>query len=58
MIAFKINQELTCDKICHAIQKLLQSGNHDEDILVIEIKHIIHTTNEMIPKLTHEIINE
>jgi ubiquitin-protein ligase len=58
MIALKINPELTCDKVCHAIQKLLKSGNHNDDILVIEIKQIINTTDEMIPKLTHEIINE
>lgn len=58
MITLKINQELTCEKICQSIQKLLQKNNHTDSILVIEIRHITSTTDEIIPKLTYKAINE
>lgn len=54
MIAFKINQELTCEKICRAIEKLLKNGDHTDKVLVININPIVHTSNEMILKLTYE----
>lgn len=58
MISFKITQELTCEKICKAVQKILSEGNHLDDILVIDIKQVSSVTDEMIPKLTYTNIYE
>lgn len=55
MICFKINPELTCEKVCNALKKLLDGGNHREDtFLVITIKKVEQTTDDLIPKLTYE----
>jgi hypothetical protein len=56
MICFKINPELTCEKICNALKKLLDGGNHQGDtFLVITIKTVEQTTDDLIPKLTYEV---
>jgi len=56
MICFKINPELTCEKVCNALKKLLDGGNHQGDtFLVITIKRVEQTNDDLIPKLTHEV---
>jgi hypothetical protein len=56
MICFKINPELTCEKVCNALKKLLDGGNHQGDtFLVITIKNVEQTTDDLIPKLIHEV---
>jgi hypothetical protein len=55
MICFKINPELTCEKVCNALKKLLDGGNHQGDtFLVITIKKVEQTNDDLIPKLTCE----
>lgn len=55
MICLKITPELTCDKVCNALKKLLDGGNHQGDtFLVITIKKVEQTNDELIPKLTYE----
>lgn len=58
MIAFKIDQGLTCEKVCKAIEKLIKNCDHTNKLLVININSITQVSDEMIPKLTHEINNE
>jgi hypothetical protein len=56
MICFKINPELTCEKVCNALKKLLDGGNHQGDtFLVITIKKVEQTNDDLIPKLTYEV---
>ena len=56
MICFKINPELTCEKVCNALKKILDGGNHHGDtFLVITIKKVEQTNDDLIPKLTHEV---
>lgn len=54
IIAFRINTELTCEKVCIAIQKLLNNNDSVDKILTIEVKEVSQTTNEFIPKLTYK----
>jgi hypothetical protein len=55
MICFKINPELTCEKVCNALKKILDGGNHHGDtFLVITIKKVEQTNDDLIPKLTCE----
>lgn len=58
MIYLNIDDKLTCDKVCHAIQKLLKNGEHNGDILTIQIRKISDSNNELIPKLTYEGNND
>jgi hypothetical protein len=56
MICFKINPELTCEKVCNALKKMLDGGNHQGDtFLVITIKKVEQTNDDLIPKLTCEV---
>ena len=55
MICFKINPELTCEKVCNALEKILDGGDHQGDtFLVITIKKVEQTNDDLIPKLTYE----
>ena len=55
MIYLKITPELTCDKVCNALKKLLDGSNHQGDtFLVINIKKVEQTNDDLIPKLTYE----
>jgi hypothetical protein len=55
MICFKINPELTCEKVCNALKKILDGGDHQGDtFLVITIKKVEQTNDDLIPKLTYE----
>jgi hypothetical protein len=55
MICFKINPELTCEKVCNALKKILDGGDHQGDtFLVITIKRVEQTNDDLIPKLTYE----
>lgn len=58
MIYLNIDEKLTCDKVCRAIQTLLKNGANNGETLVIEIRKTCYTTDEMIPKLTYIDINE
>lgn len=59
MIYFKINQELTCDKICKQIQNYLSKTKVDDNsLLIIEIKNISQDDNNLIPKLPHYDISD
>ena len=55
MIYFHVNQSLSCDKICKAVEKLLKTTPNAQDkILAIELKEVSYETNDMIPKLEHK----
>ncbi len=55
MICFKINPELTCEKVCNALKKILDGGDHQGDtFLVITIKKVEQTNDDLIPKLIYE----
>ena len=55
MICFKINPELTCEKVCNALKKILDGVDHQGDtFLVITIKKVEQTNDDLIPKLTYE----
>lgn len=58
MIYLNIDEKLTCDKVCRAIQTLLKDGTSNGETLVIEVRKTCYTTDEMIPKLTYEPIND
>ena len=58
-VCFSLNNELSCDKICAQIQKMINSYQQNNQInenslLVIEIKQIIDSKDNLMPKLTHE----
>ena len=55
MICLKITPELTCDKVCDALKKLLDGSNHQGDtFLVITIKKVEQTNDDLIPKLAYK----
>lgn len=53
MIAFKIDQSLTCDKVCFAVQSILNNIDTKDKLLIIEIKDITQDNNDLIPKLEY-----
>jgi hypothetical protein len=58
-VCFSLNGELSCDKICSQIQKMINSYQQNNQInenslLVIEIKQIIDSKDNLMPKLTYE----
>ncbi len=59
LVCFSLNNELSCDKICSQIQKMINSYQQNNQInenslLVIEIKQIIDSKDNLMPKLTYE----
>lgn len=55
MIALKITPELTCDKICKEVQKILGGDNHQGDtFLVIDVKRVEQVIDDFLPRLTYE----
>lgn len=52
MIFLKITPELTCDKICHMINKLIAENTESHNkILIIDLKSISYDDDNLIPKL-------
>lgn len=56
-VCIKLDKELSCEYICHQIQKLISdylSSNTNKDILLhIDIKQITDAV-EVVPKLEHK----
>jgi hypothetical protein len=56
MIAYSLNKKIDGQQLLNDIQKLIDQkvSKDQESVLVIDIKNISYTTNELIPKITHE----
>jgi hypothetical protein len=56
MISYAINKKIDGQQLLNDIQKLIDQkvSKDQESVLVIDIKNISYTTNELIPKITHE----
>jgi hypothetical protein len=56
MISYAINKKIDGQQLLNDIQKLIgqKVSKDQESVLVIDIKNISYTTNELIPKITHE----
>ena len=60
IFSFALNKEnISCDKICHNIQKIINdyknNGDLGNSVVVIEIKPIIDSQNNLEPlKITYE----
>lgn len=52
MIAIKIDQSLTCEKVCQKIQSILKNLDRTNKLLVIDIKEITQE-NDLILKLEY-----
>lgn len=56
-ISYKLDRNLSCEKICADIQKLISSsGDLSNRILIIDIVNIIDTDINLQPKLEHKTI--
>lgn len=63
ILAFNLNNDLACDKVCKEIQKLVMSykkenPNSTSPLLVISIKETIDGGNNHIPKIEFKPDNE
>jgi uncharacterized protein YbaR (Trm112 family) len=58
MIYLNIDEKLTCDKVCRAVQTLLKDGASNGETLVIEVRKTAYIIDETIPKLNHKEIND
>lgn len=56
MISYSLNKKIDGHQLLNDIQKLIEQkvSKDQESVLVIDIKNISYTTNELIPKITHE----
>lgn len=56
-ISYKLDRNLSCEKICAEIQKLVSSsGDLNNKILIIDIVDIIDTDINLQPKLEYKEI--
>jgi hypothetical protein len=60
MLAYVLNKQIDGKKILSDIQQLVSKETTDgNDILLfIQIKRINYTTNDLIPKITHQSTND
>jgi uncharacterized alkaline shock family protein YloU len=58
-LAYTLSQDISCEKVCKDIQKLIQTElNNQTDMtkkaLIIDLVDVIYTDSEIIPKLEHK----
>lgn len=59
-LTFSLRENLNCEKICQAVQKLINDSNNkqqlfaDKSLLVIDIVNISHDIDYYVPKLEYK----
>lgn len=58
MITITLNKQISCEHICEQVQKIVtkfQNSNDTADlVLVIDVKEITQTTDDLIPKIEYK----
>lgn len=58
MISITLNKQISCEHICEQVQKIVtkfQNSNGTANlVLVIDVKEITQTTDDLIPKIEYK----